>query len=83
MNDAGFTAKTEFSDEPKPGEIMLVGNGGAVLFYVMNHDAPAIRRLVEFLQQSDFAGVIFTKKAMEGTFALDQGKIDSPHAPTW
>ena len=81
LNDAGFTAKTEFSDEPKPGDIMVVGNGGSVLFYVMNHDAPAIRRLVEFLQQSNFAGVIFTKKAMEGTFALDQGKIDSPHAP--
>ena len=81
LNAAGFTAKTEFSDEPKPGDIMLVGNGGTVLFYVVNHDAPVTRRLVEFLQQSDFAGVIFTKKAMEGTFALDQGKIDSPHAP--
>jgi predicted AlkP superfamily pyrophosphatase or phosphodiesterase len=81
LNDAGWKAKTEFSDEPKPGEIILVGNGGAVLFYVVNHDAPVTRRLVEFLQQSDFAGVIFTKEAMEGTFALDQGKIDSPHAP--
>ena len=81
LNDAGFTAKTEFSDEPKPGEIMLVGNGGTVLFYVVNHDAPVTHRLVEFLQQSDFAGVIFTKESIEGTFALDQGKIDSPHAP--
>jgi arylsulfatase A-like enzyme len=81
LNDAGFTAKTEFSDEPKPGDIMLVGNGGTVLFYVINHDAPVTRRLVEFLQQSDFAGVIFTKEAMEGTFALGQGTIDSPHSP--
>ncbi len=81
LNDAGFTAKAEFSDEPKPGEIMLVGNGGTVLFYVVNHDVPVTHRLVEFLQQSDFAGVIFTKEAMQGTFALDQGKIDSPHAP--
>jgi predicted AlkP superfamily pyrophosphatase or phosphodiesterase len=81
LNDAGFTAKTEFTDEPKPGDIMLVGNGGTVLFYVINHDAPAIGRLVEFLQQSDFAGVIFTKEAMEGTFVLDQAKIESDHAP--
>jgi Uncharacterized proteins of the AP superfamily len=81
LNDAGFTAKTEFSDEPKPGEIILVGNGGTVLFYVVNHDAPVMRRLVEFLQQSDFAGVIFTKEAMEGTFGLEQAKIDNPHAP--
>jgi predicted AlkP superfamily pyrophosphatase or phosphodiesterase len=81
LNDAGFTAKTEFSDEPKPGDIMLVGNGGTVLFYAINHDAPVTHRLVEFLQQSDFAGVIFTKEAMEGTFALGQGKIDSSHSP--
>ena len=81
LNDAGFIAKTEFSDEPKPGEIMLVGNGGTVLFYVVNHDAPVTRRLVEFLQQSDFAGVIFTKEPTEGTFGLDQVKIECPHAP--
>jgi hypothetical protein len=48
---------------------------------VINHDAPVTRRLVEFLQQSDFAGVIFTKKAMEGTFGLEQAKIESDHAP--
>jgi predicted AlkP superfamily pyrophosphatase or phosphodiesterase len=81
LNDAGFAAKTEFSDQPKAGEIMLVGNGGSVLFYVMQHDAAAMRRLVEFLQQSDFAGVIFTKEPMQGTFGLDQAKIDSPHGP--
>jgi arylsulfatase A-like enzyme len=81
LDDAGFTAKTEFNDEPKPGEIMLVGNGGTVLFYVINHDAPVTRRLVKFLQQSDFAGVIFTKEAMEGTFALEQARIDNPHSP--
>jgi hypothetical protein len=36
---------------------------------------------MEFLQQSDFAGVIFTKEPMQGTFGLDQAKIDSKHAP--
>jgi hypothetical protein len=81
LNDAGFTAKTEFSDEPKAGEIMLVGNGGSVLFYVVQHDAAVTHRLTEFLQKSDFAGVIFTKEPMQGTFGLDQAKIDSQHAP--
>jgi predicted AlkP superfamily pyrophosphatase or phosphodiesterase len=81
LNGAGFTAKTEFTDEPKAGEIMLVGNGGSVLFYVVQHDPATTRRLVEFLQQSDFAGVIFTKEPMQGTFGLDQAKIDSKHAP--
>jgi predicted AlkP superfamily pyrophosphatase or phosphodiesterase len=81
LNDAGFTATTELSDEPKAGKIMLVGNGGSVLFYVVQHDAATTHRLVEFLQQSDFAGVIFTKEPMQGTFGLDQAKIDSQHAP--
>src|SRR5207244_6773385 len=81
LNDAGFAAKTKFSDPPKAGEIMLVGNGGSVLFYVMQHDAAVTRRLVEFLQQSDFAGVIFTKEPMQGTFGLEQAKVDSQYAP--
>jgi arylsulfatase A-like enzyme len=81
LNDAGFTAKTEFNEQPKPGEIMVAGNGGSVLFYVTGHDEKIIRQLVEFLQQSDFAGVIFTKQPMEGTFGLDQATIQSPHGP--
>src|SRR5437773_6839217 len=81
LNDAGFTAKTEFNADPKPGEIMLAGNGGSVLFYVTGHDETVTRRLVEFLQQSDFAGVIFTKEPMEGTFGLEQATIQSPHGP--
>ena len=81
LNDAGFTAKTEFTDEPKPGDIMLAGNGGCVLFYVTGHDEKIIRRLVEFLQQSDFAGVIFTKHPIDGTFSLDQAKITNDRSP--
>ena len=63
---------------------MLAANGGSVLFYVVGHDKTLIRRLVEFLQRSDFAGVIFTKQPMEGTFGLDQATINPPqadHAP--
>ena len=78
LNDAGFAAKTEFESEPKPGDIMLAGNGGSVLFYVVGHDEKLIHRLVEFLQQSDFVGVIFTKEPVEGTFALAQANMN-PH----
>jgi arylsulfatase A-like enzyme len=81
LNEAGFAAKTEFTGEPKPGDIMLAGNGGSVLFYVIGHDTTVTRRLVEFLQQSDFAGVIFTKESVEGTFALEQANIQSDYAP--
>jgi arylsulfatase A-like enzyme len=81
LSDAGFAAMTEFNAEPKAGDIMLAGNGGSVLFYVTRHDETVTRRLVEFLQQSDFAGVIFTKQPMEGTFSLEQANIQNDHAP--
>jgi arylsulfatase A-like enzyme len=81
LSEAGFAATTEFKAEPKPGDIMLAGNGGSVLFYVIEHDPAVTRRLVEVLQQSDFAGVIFTKQAMEGTFPLEQANIQNDHAP--
>jgi predicted AlkP superfamily pyrophosphatase or phosphodiesterase len=81
LSEAGFAATSEFKAEAKSGDIMLAGNGGSVFFYVIGHDAAVTRRLVEFLQQSDFAGVIFTKQAMEGTFALEQANIQSDHAP--
>jgi predicted AlkP superfamily pyrophosphatase or phosphodiesterase len=81
LDDAGFAAKLEFNGEPQPGDIMLAGNGGSVLFYVIGHDEKLIRHLVEFLQQSDFAGVIFTKTAIDGTFTLDQAKIANDHSP--
>jgi predicted AlkP superfamily pyrophosphatase or phosphodiesterase len=80
LRDAGFDAVTEFASEPNPGQIMLSGNGGSVLFYVIEHDSAIVRRLVEFLQQTDFAGVIFTREPMEGTFTLDRAEIDNPKA---
>jgi len=81
LTDAGFTAKTEFNADPKPGEIMLAGNGGSVLFYVIGHYEKLVRRLVEFLQQSDFAGVIFTNEPMEGTFGFSEATIQSDRVP--
>jgi arylsulfatase A-like enzyme len=80
LKTAGFDAVTEFNDDPNPGQIMLSGNGGTVLFYVIGHDAAITRRLVEFLQQTDFAGVIFSRDALDGTFTLDQAKIDNQYA---
>jgi hypothetical protein len=72
---------TQFTGEPKKGDIMLVGNGGTVVFYVIGHDSAVTRRLVEFLQQSDFAGVIFTKESMHGTFDFDKANIQSVNEP--
>src|SRR5947208_2845261 len=56
-------------------------NGGTVLFYVIAHDKEVIRRLVEFLQQTDFAGVIFTRPPMDGTFTFDKAQIERDGGP--
>jgi predicted AlkP superfamily pyrophosphatase or phosphodiesterase len=80
LRNAGFDAVTEFAAEPKAGQIMLAGNGGTVLFYVVGHDAAVTRRLVEFLQQTDFAGVIFTRELVDGAFTLDRATINNQYA---
>jgi len=81
LRDAGFDAVTEFKGEPQKGQIMLVGVGGSVLIYLPDHDAALARRLTEFLQQTNYAGAIFSKEKFEGTFSLDQAQINSPDAP--
>lgn len=81
LRDAGFDAFLKFSEPPAPGQVLLATSSGSALLYVIGHSPEVIARLVKFLQKSDFAGVIFTKDAMEGTFALDRVKIDTPDAP--
>lgn len=65
-----FSAAKKF-DNPEPGDVMVVGLGGSVMFYVVDRDEAVIRRLVEFLQTTDFAGVLFSRIPLDGTFPLD------------
>ncbi len=81
LNRAGFRAFTDFTEPAQAGEIMVVGNGGSVLFYVIGHDRAVTQHLVTWLQQSDFAGVIFSREKIEGTFSLSSAKIDTTAAP--
>ena len=71
---AGFVAAKEFSN-PEPGDVMVLSLGGSISFYVFGHHEPTVRRLVEFLQGSDFAGVIFSSVTVEGTFPLSQVRL--------
>src|SRR4051794_14983974 len=81
LRKAGFDAVSAFDDTPKAGQVMVVGNGGSILFYVVEHDSAVTAHLVEWLQRSDFAGVIFTKEKLEGTFTLETVRANSPDAP--
>ena len=81
LADAGFDPVVKFDEPPKAGQIMVVANGGSTLFYVIGGDAAITRRLVDSLQRSDFAGVIFTREKMEGTFDLQTVRLDRDGAP--
>ena len=81
MRKAGFDATKVFKEVPKRGQIMVVGNGGSILFYVIDHDHDVAARLVEWLQRSDFAGVIFTREKFEGTFPLETVRANTPEPP--
>jgi arylsulfatase A-like enzyme len=80
LNESGFHAAKEFSEAPKPGDILVCGNGGTILFYVRDHDRAVTQRLVDWLQHRDFAGVIFTRDKLDGTFSLDTARIDTSNA---
>jgi arylsulfatase A-like enzyme len=70
LRKGGFNAHSKFED-PEPGDVLVVGVGGSVLLYVVNHEEATVRRLVDFLQTTDFAGVIFSRVKAEGTFPLE------------
>ena len=81
LRDNGFNAAREFRKSPARGDVLVAGNGGSVLLYVEGHDEKTINRLVNFLQNEDYVGVIFTKLPEQGTFPFRDALIDSPDAP--
>ncbi len=81
LRTAGFDAVAAFETTPKPGQIMVAENAGSILFYITEHDRAVATRLVEWLQHSDFAGVIFAREKFEGTFPLESVNANTPDAP--
>ncbi|MDB6113326.1 MAG: hypothetical protein JWQ62_271 [Lacunisphaera sp.] len=81
LSTAGFAAKRAAPGGLQSGDVLAVGNGGSTLLYVGRHDAETVRKLVGFLQQQDWVGVIFSRTGEPGTFPLSEAHIDSPEAP--
>jgi len=77
----GVTVSKQFNSPPANGQVMSVSVGGATGLYVIGHDAGVTGQLVELLQRSDFAGPIFTRGTLPGTFAISAAHLDSPEAP--
>ncbi len=81
LNSAGFRAATTFPESPRPGDIVVAGNAGTVLFYVHEHHRETTQRLVDWLERSEFAELIFTRDKAEGTFPLGAVHLATPDAP--
>jgi arylsulfatase A-like enzyme len=80
LRKAGFNAVTDFKSS-QPGETLVVGLGGSVVLYVSDHNDTTTRKLAEFFQASDFAGVIFCRIPVKGTFPLSQVHISATNGP--
>ncbi len=81
LRAGGFDAVAAFEQAPKAGQVMVVGNGGTILFYIIEHDRAVASRLVVWLQHSDFAGVIFAREKFEGAFPLESVHANTADAP--
>ncbi len=83
LQRAGIDAQRQLTKPlgEEPGKVLVVGNAGSVLLYVAGRDPAITRKAVEFLQTTDWCGVIFTREKMEGTFPLSEARLDSPEAP--
>lgn len=78
---AGFRVTADGESAAQRGDVRVVGNGGTALFYIAEHDFETATRLTDWLQQSDFAGMIFSPLAREGTLLYSDVHIDTPSAP--
>jgi len=81
LTAAGFDAVREFDHKPRPGEILVVSNGGSCMVYVIGHQETVIQKILQFFQQLPFTGVLFTRDGSSGTFRLSQVHLDSDDAP--
>lgn len=81
LRAAGFDAVRDFPANPKPGQVLVVSLGGSIEFYVVERERKTIDRLIDYLQQSDFAGVIISRTTHAGTFTMAQLQIETRFAP--
>ncbi len=74
----GFDAGGAFLEKPERGSVMMVGLGGSIAFYVGERDKVVTQNLVRHLQGTPYAGVIFTREKLEGTFLMADAGVDAP-----
>jgi len=78
---AGFDAVRRAPGGLRPGQVLVVTNGGTDFLYVGGHDPALVGRLVRCLQAQSWAGVVFAREPAEGVFTLAQAHLEAPGAP--
>jgi arylsulfatase A-like enzyme len=82
LNAMGLSVTgTGFAQLPKPGQVLAVENGGSISFYITGHDKVIGRKITDFLQSTNYAGVIFSRWKLPGTFDLHAAHIATRQAP--
>src|SRR5664280_283747 len=81
LSAGGFEATRIARGGLHSGQVLVVSNGGTVFLYVGGHDPALSRRVAAWVQTRDWAGVVFMREAIDGTFPLATAHLDSPEAP--
>lgn len=81
LQKKGLNVADEKESTLARGQVRVAGNGGMTLFYVGEHDRQTAARLVEVLQQTDFASVILTREPTPGTFPMSLVHVDADPGP--
>jgi predicted AlkP superfamily pyrophosphatase or phosphodiesterase len=81
LRASGVNAWSAQTNLPAGSDVAVVGNGGSVLLYVNEGSRVGIPEIVRTLQRQPFAGVIFTREALPGTFPLAEAMLAAPNAP--
>jgi len=76
LKKSKFVATKQLQN-PESGDILVDNLGGTIFFYVFEHDQQVIKRLVSYLQGTDFAGVILSALPLEGAFNLSDVHLAS------
>ena len=84
LRGAGLEAHSKWTQPPGKDAVVVVPDGGAILAYVVGKSPTVISQVVTTLQRQPFAGVIFTRDGLPGTFAFGEAGIaGETHQTCW
>jgi arylsulfatase A-like enzyme len=80
LKKAGIAAFKEFKVAPNRDDALVVNTGGCTAIYVMGREKATVQKIVDVIQSGEFAGPIFTRQGLPGTFPFSHGRFDSPES---